>query len=95
MSLSKEDILHIAHLARLHIGDDETAGVADKLSRIIGLVDQLQDADTGGVEPMSHPLNMQQRLRPDEVTETDHRDEYQRNAAAVSGGLYRVPRVIE
>jgi aspartyl-tRNA(Asn)/glutamyl-tRNA(Gln) amidotransferase subunit C len=44
---------------------------------------------------MAHPLEMGQRLRPDEVTETDHRDLYQQNAPAVGQGFYRVPKVIE
>ena len=44
---------------------------------------------------MAHPLDQVQRLRPDEVTETVHRDEYQKNAAAVADGMYLVPKVIE
>jgi aspartyl-tRNA(Asn)/glutamyl-tRNA(Gln) amidotransferase subunit C len=50
----------------------------------------------GSVEPMAHPLDGQrQRLRPDVVSETDHREKYQRNAPSVQAGLYVVPRVIE
>jgi aspartyl-tRNA(Asn)/glutamyl-tRNA(Gln) amidotransferase subunit C len=66
-----------------------------KLSRILEFVDQLRQADTAGVEPMAHPLAMAQRLRPDEVTETDQRDRVQRNAPFAEHGLYLVPRVIE
>ena len=95
MALSKRDVEHIAHLARLEVSEDEIADYVDKLSRIIDLVDQLKQVDTGDVLPMAHPLDMTQRLRPDEVTEADHRDDYQKNAAAVTRGLYKVPRVIE
>ena len=68
----------------------------DSLSRIIDFVEQLASADTSGVEPMAHPLADQvQRLRPDEVSEANLRDKYQRNAASVAAGLYLVPKVIE
>ncbi len=95
MTLSKSDVESIAHLARLEVGDDEIADYVDKLSRIIELVAELDAIDTAGVNPMAHPLNMRQRLRPDEVTETDQRELYQRNSAAVGRGYYLVPKVIE
>jgi len=95
MALSKRDVEYIAHLARLEVSDDEIAGYVDKLSSIIDLVARLGELDTSDVLPMAHPLNMSQRLRPDEVTETNQRDLYQRNAQAVGRGFYRVPKVIE
>lgn len=95
MSLSKAEVENIAHLARLQLGDDELPNVIENLSRIIEFVDQLQAVDTTGVEPMAHPLDMVQRLRPDAVTEQDQRDLYQANAPAVEAGLYLVPKVIE
>ena len=95
MALKKRDVEHIAHLARLEVSDDEIADYVDKLSRIIDLVTQLGELDTEGTLPMAHPLDMGQRLRADEVTEIDHRDLYQQNAAAVGQGFYRVPKVIE
>ena len=51
--------------------------------------------DTAGVTPMAHPLEMAQRLRVDQVSETDQRDRYQSNAPAVERGLFLVPKVIE
>jgi aspartyl-tRNA(Asn)/glutamyl-tRNA(Gln) amidotransferase subunit C len=95
MALSKRDVEHIAHLARLEVSDDEIADYVDKLSSIIDLVAKLSELDTSNVLPMAHPLDMSQRLRPDEVTETNQRDLYQRNAQAVGHGFYRVPKVIE
>jgi aspartyl-tRNA(Asn)/glutamyl-tRNA(Gln) amidotransferase subunit C len=95
MALSKCDVEHIAHLARLEVSDDEIADYVDKLSSIINLVAKLSELDTSNVLPMAHPLDMSQRLRPDEVTETNQRDLYQRNAQAVGRGFYRVPKVIE
>lgn len=95
MSLTEKEVRHIAHLARIALADAELPGVAAKLTRIVGFVDQFQAADTAGVAPMAHPLDEAQRLRADTVTETDQRDLLQQNAAAVDQGLYLVPRVIE
>jgi aspartyl-tRNA(Asn)/glutamyl-tRNA(Gln) amidotransferase subunit C len=95
MSLDKDQVQHIAVLARLRVADEEIADTVDKLSRIVDFVDQLSQADTSDVVPMAHPLDAAQRLRPDAVTEADRRDEFQENAPAVSDGLYLVPKVIE
>jgi len=96
MTVSRSDVEKIAHLARLRLGDAELSAYADSLSRILGLVDELDRSDTGKVEPMSHPLpGMTARLRPDVVTERDAHALYQQNAPQVEGGLYLVPRVVE
>ena len=95
MSLDKDQVQHIAMLARLKLADDEFAETVDKLSRIVDFVDQLSQADTGDVIPMAHPLNQAQRLRPDVVTEAVDRDHFQENAPLVEGGFYLVPKVIE
>ncbi len=95
MALKPEDVTSIAHLARLSIRDEDIPTYADNLSRIFDFVNQLEAADTDGVQPMAHPLHMAQRLRDDVVTETDQRDFYQQNATQVEAGLYLVPRVIE
>jgi len=95
VSLDKDQVRHIAMLARLKLTDDEYAESVEKLSKIVDFVDQLSQADTSGVVPMAHPLDAVQRLRPDVVTETNERDRFQQNAAAVAGGLYLVPKVIE
>ena len=96
MSLTRAQVEGIAHLARLEITEAQMPVYVDSLSRIIDFVEQLAAADTGGVEPMAHPLADQvQRLRADEVTESDRHDKYQRNASAVAAGLYLVPKVID
>jgi aspartyl-tRNA(Asn)/glutamyl-tRNA(Gln) amidotransferase subunit C len=95
MKLSRHEVESIAHLARLEISADEVPIYVDNLSRIIDFVQQLEQADTEGVTPMAHPLNMTQPLREDAVAETDQRALYQQNAQAVESGLYLVPRVIE
>lgn len=95
MALKPEDVQSIANLARLDIRDEDIPNYADNLSRIFDFVQQLEAADTEGVEPMAHPLHMAQRLRADEVSETDHRELYQQNAPQTDAGLYLVPKVIE
>lgn len=95
MSLDKDQVQHIAMLARLKLADDEFDETVDKLSRIVEFVDQLSLAETEGVVPMAHPLNESQRLRADEVTEGDEREALQENASSVENGLYLVPKVIE
>ena len=70
-------------------------GYARNLSDILALVEQLNAVDTAGVEPMAHPLDATQRLRPDEVTETDEREAFQAIAPQTEAGLYLVPKVIE
>ena len=96
MSLTPKQIENIAHLARLELTAAEIPVYTDSLSRIFGLVDELERAQTAGIEPMAHPLGDQvQRLRPDAATSPNRRELYQRNAAQVEDGLYLVPKVIE
>jgi len=95
MALEHADVLRAAHLARLGLDDDEAAHYLDDLGRILAMVDQLQTLDTDGVAPLAHPLETTQRLRADEVTESDQRDHFQQGAPAVEQGLYLVPRVVE
>jgi aspartyl-tRNA(Asn)/glutamyl-tRNA(Gln) amidotransferase subunit C len=96
VTLTRRDVENIALLARLQITEQELPVYVGSLSAILALVEQLGAAATDGVAPMAHPLEGQvQRLRDDQVTESDHRDRYQANAPAVEAGLYLVPKVIE
>ena len=96
MSLSADNVIAIARLARLKIADVDIDDTVRTLSDILGFVEQLAAVDTTGVEPMAHPLpGMTQRLRPDEVHEDNQRERLQANAASVADGLYLVPQVID
>ncbi|MCZ6471736.1 MAG: Asp-tRNA(Asn)/Glu-tRNA(Gln) amidotransferase subunit GatC [Gammaproteobacteria bacterium] len=95
MTLKIEDVRNIAQLARLQIDDADIEQYATDLSSILALAEQMNAVDTTNVTPMAHPLDATQRLRPDEVTETNQRDKFQAIAPDVKNGLYRVPRVIE
>ena len=96
MTLTRQDVEKIAHLARLSITEQEMPVYVTSLSSIVNFVDELSRAQTDDVLPMAHPLDgQQQRLRADIISETDHHEKYQANAPAVQAGLYVVPRVIE
>ena len=95
MSLNSEQVLRIARLARIELSPSEVLQTESKLNSILGLIEQLQAADTRGVDPMAHALEGCQRLREDRVTEADRRAAYQASAPEVEAGLYLVPKVIE
>jgi aspartyl-tRNA(Asn)/glutamyl-tRNA(Gln) amidotransferase subunit C len=95
VTISRQDIEKVAVLARIRVNDEQISALEKDLGNILELVDQLAAADTDQVEPMAHPLDAVQRLRPDTVTETDQREAFQAIAPATNSGLYLVPRVIE
>jgi aspartyl-tRNA(Asn)/glutamyl-tRNA(Gln) amidotransferase subunit C len=95
MALTRQEVLKIAQLARLAVTEQEAASYAESLSRILGLIEQMNAVDTTGIEPMAHPTDSGLRLRADEVSETNQRDKFQAVAPAVEAGLYLVPKVIE
>ena len=95
MALTPEEIRNIASLARLHIDESEVERYQQDLSRILEFVEQMNQVDVSGIEPMAHPQDVVQRLRIDQVTEKDQREKFQAIAPATEKGLYLVPKVIE
>ncbi len=95
MSLQREDVEKIAHLARIELSEADIPRYTDNLSSIFEFIEQLNSVDTKGIVPMAHPLDAVARLRPDMVSETDQRVHFQQNAPLVEAGLYLVPKVIE
>ncbi len=95
MSLNKEGVARIAQLARIELSAAESATTQNQLNDILGFMARLQAVDTTAIEPMAHAVDVVQRLRPDLVTETDRRADFQAIAPEVEGGLYLVPKVIE
>lgn len=95
MSLTPQEIIHIARLARLKTNPEEAESYATQLSRIMDLIDQLNSIDTENIEPMSHPQDAALRLRDDEVTKLNLREEFQAIAPECENGLYLVPKVID
>jgi aspartyl-tRNA(Asn)/glutamyl-tRNA(Gln) amidotransferase subunit C len=83
MSLDTIQVRKIAHLARLRISSEEAQQYSNELSRILGLIEQMNAVDTKGVLPMAHPSDAALRLRSDEVSEPDQREKFQALAPAV------------
>ncbi len=100
MSIALSDVKRIANLSRLELTDAQAEQTLDKLNGIFALVEQMKTVDTQGIEPLNHPIaaiiaDLPLRLRKDEITESNHRDDYQEVAPSVQDGLYLVPQVIE
>jgi len=95
MSLDNKEVSQIAYLSRLQVEEDSLESITADLNNILNLVEQLSELDTDSVEPMSHPLNMTQRLREDKVTETDQSESFQSIAPKTGKSHYLVPTVIE
>ncbi len=95
MPFDPQQVTRVARLARLRLAPEEVSRHAGELARILELVEQMNAADTSGLEPMAHPIAGCQRLRADRVSETDQRERLQAGAPAARDGLYLVPRVVE
>ena len=99
MSITREQITHLARLARLGSDPDEAEQYAEQLSRIMELVQQMNLINTEKITPMSHPQETGLRLRADETDSQQQgekrRSDYQRIAPDTELGLYLVPQVIE
>ncbi len=95
MSIKREEVLKVAHLARLDITDDKVDEYTKNLSNILDLIEQMNQVNTDDVLPLSNPLDAVQRLRPDVVSEVNQRELFQSVAAEIQDGLYLVPKVIE
>ncbi len=93
--LNAEDIEKVAHLARLGLTREEGQAYAQDLSRILGLVSQMNAVPTDGVEPMTHPDEAGLRFREDVVSGEIDRDRLLAVAPKTRDGLYLVPKVIE
>ncbi len=95
MALTGDQIRWVAHLARLEFDPQEIEPFARELSHIVSYVDQLQQVNVDGVEPLSHPLPLQNVFRADELRPSLPVDEAMANAPARKGDFYAVPAVMD
>jgi aspartyl-tRNA(Asn)/glutamyl-tRNA(Gln) amidotransferase subunit C len=95
MSVSAEQVRHIAKLARIAMSDEELERLVPELNNILGWVEQLGEVDTDGVEPLTAVIDQKLRLRDDAVTDGNIRDEVLANAPEAQHGFFAVPKVIE
>jgi len=95
MSVSPEQVRHIAKLARIAMSDDELDRLLPELNNILGWVEQLGEVDTDGVEPLTAVIDQKLRLRDDVVNDGNIRDKVLANAPDAQHGFFAVPKVIE
>ena len=95
MSVTPEQVRHIARLARIAMTDGEIDAMVPELNAILGWVEQLGEVDTEGVEPLATVIEQKLRLRGDAVSDGDRRDDVLANAPAAEHGFFAVPKVIE
>ena len=91
MPVTREDVLHVARLARLHIPESEIEPVRRELGAILDAVGKVSELDLTDVEPTSHPLDLANALRPDEPRPSLPADEALANAPERDGDFFRVP----
>jgi aspartyl-tRNA(Asn)/glutamyl-tRNA(Gln) amidotransferase subunit C len=91
MAITKEDVLHVARLARLEIPEDQVERVRAELGAILEAVGKVSELDLEGVEPTSHPLDLVNVWGPDEPRPSLSREEALANAPDPAGGAFRVP----
>ena len=95
MALSDQELKEIAYLARINVTEEAFSSLKKELDEILDLFELLNEADTTNVDAMSHPLDLSQPTRKDEVTEENLREELLKNAPSVKSGLFLVPKVID
>ena len=95
MSVTRDDVRHVAQLARLDFSEEQEAQMADELSQILGYVEKLDELDTSGVPPMSHVLTATNVFRGDEIEERINRSEALEPAPESGDGHFLVPKVID
>jgi aspartyl-tRNA(Asn)/glutamyl-tRNA(Gln) amidotransferase subunit C len=95
MSVSNQQVRHIAKLARIAMSDEELERLVPELNNILGWVEQLGEVDTDDVEPLATVVDQKLRLRDDVVTDGNIRDKVLANAPEAQHGFFAVPKVIE
>ena len=95
MSVDKDTVARIAHLARLKVPEEALEPMAGELNKILEWVDQLDEVDTANVAPMTSVVHAEIPMRDDVVTAGGQRDDVMKNAPDAQHGFYSVPKVIE
>ncbi len=93
--ITVEDVEHVAKLARLELTDDEKQKFTEQLDNILDYFNQLDELDTTGVEPLSHPIPIFNVIREDSPTEFNEREIVLNNAPEEEDGYFRVPKISE
>ncbi|WP_137392052.1 Asp-tRNA(Asn)/Glu-tRNA(Gln) amidotransferase subunit GatC [Rhodoligotrophos defluvii] len=95
MSVDEKTVRHIARLARIAVTDDEARALQGELSAILNWVEQLDEVDTSGVEPMTSVVATAMKMRDDTVTDGNDPEAVVRNAPVSDDDYFVVPKVVE
>ena len=95
MKITKQEVEHVAALARLELADQEKELLASQLSNILTYVEKLNELDTKGVEPTAHVLDIRNVMRDDVPEESLSQERALANAPEKTSGHYKVPKIIE
>ena len=91
--ITNEEVAHVAKLARLELTEEETAKYSKQLGEILKYVEQMNEIDTTGIEPMPHPIPVFNVMREDEVKYEQTKEELMANAPCKEDGFFRVPKI--
>jgi aspartyl-tRNA(Asn)/glutamyl-tRNA(Gln) amidotransferase subunit C len=94
VSVTLEDVEHIAELARLKFSNEELENFTHQLNQILEYVEKLNELDTENVEPLSHPVEGNNAFREDELKPSINREEALKNAPGADEEFFKVPKVI-
>jgi aspartyl-tRNA(Asn)/glutamyl-tRNA(Gln) amidotransferase subunit C len=95
MSIDKNTVRKVAHLARIRINEDEMDVLSGELNKILAMIEQLNEVKTDGVEPMTSVIEMQMPEREDKVTDGGIPEKILANAPEQTAGFFVVPKVVE
>ncbi len=95
MSVDLQTVKRVARLARIAVSEDDAARMTGELNAILGFVEQLNEVDVFGVEPMTSVIPMEMKKRQDEVTDGNKADDIVANAPATDENFFLVPKVVE
>ncbi len=95
MKITKEEVAHVAHLARLALPGGETERFTAQLNDILLYMEKLNEVDTAGVEPMTHAIAQKNAFREDEVAPSLTVEETLANAPDAREGFFRVPKILD
>jgi aspartyl-tRNA(Asn)/glutamyl-tRNA(Gln) amidotransferase subunit C len=95
MSVDRDTVKRVAHLARIRVSEEEAEALRGELNAILGFVEQLNEVDVSGVEPMTSVIPMPMRKREDRVTDGGKADDIVANAPLMENHYFVVPKVVE
>ena len=95
MSIDADTVRKVARLARIAVKDEEVEPLANEISGILDWIEQLQEVDVEGVEPMTSSVPMRLKRRADVITDGDRRDDILTNSPDAREGFFAVPKVVE